>query len=60
MASENVKIMAEIALNLRENKQSISECVESLKKLESLLRDISNARDFYTIGMYIVCYIATL
>ena len=54
------EFMAEIALKLRENKQSISECVESLKELESLLSDIDNARDFYTIGRYIVCYIVTL
>jgi hypothetical protein len=44
------EFMAEIALKLRENKQSLSECVESLKELESLLGDIDNARDFYTIG----------
>jgi hypothetical protein len=59
MESENENIMAEIALNLREIKQSLSECVESLKKLESLFFDSGlsgdNIRDFYTIGMYIVC-----
>ena len=54
------EFMAEIALKLRENNQSLSECVESLKELESLLSDIDNARDFYTIGMSIVCYIVKL
>ena len=60
IAAKPVNVMAEIALKLRENKQSLSECVESLKELESLLSDIDNARDFYTIGRYIVCYIVTL
>jgi hypothetical protein len=59
-AAKPVNIMAEIALNLRENKQSLSECVESLKELESLFRNYKNARDFYTMGRYIVCYIVTL
>ena len=44
------EFMAEIALKLRENNQSLNECIESLKELESLLSDIDNARDFYTIG----------
>lgn len=44
------EFMAEIAVKLRENNQSISESVESLKELESLLSDIDNSRDFYTIG----------
>ena len=60
MAKENVKIMTEIGLKLRENKQSVSECVESLKKLDSLLSKHKNARDFYDMGTYIVCYIVTL
>lgn len=44
------EFMAEIALNLRGNNQTVSESVESLKELESLLTDIDNSRDFYTIG----------
>ena len=54
IAEKPENVMAEIALKLRENNQSLSECVESLKELESLLSDIDNARDFYTIGRYIV------
>ena len=62
MANEDVKIMAEIGLKLWENKQSVSECVESLQELERLFRTSfsKNVGDFYTIGMYIVCYIVTL
>ena len=48
------EFMAEIALKLRENNQSLNECIESLKELESLLSDIDNARDFYTIGKLIL------
>ena len=47
------EFMAEIAFKLRENNQSLGECVESLRELESLLGDIDNARDFYTIGKLI-------
>ena len=52
------EFMAEIALKLRENNQSLNECIESLKELESLLSDIDNARDFYTIGksIYLLLY----
>ena len=42
--------MAEIALKLRENKQSLSASLDSLRELESLLGDIDNSRDYYTIG----------
>jgi hypothetical protein len=60
IAAKPVNVMAEIALKLRENKQSLSECVESLKKLESLFRNYKNVQDFYTMGRYIVCYIVIL
>ena len=50
------EFMAEIAFNLRGNNQTISESVESLKELESLLTDIDNSRDFYTIGEYFIPY----
>ena len=60
IAEKPENVMAEIALKLRENKQSLSECVESLKKLASLLSEQENAQDFYDMGRYIVCYIATL
>ena len=64
MAKENVKIMTEIGLKLRENKQSVSECVESLKKLAQMFeidhRNNDNVPDFYDMGRYIVCYIVTL
>jgi hypothetical protein len=59
MASENVKIMAEIALKLMENKQSLSDCVESLKELVKMFGispvNSDNVGDFYTKGRYIVC-----
>ena len=64
MAKENVKIMAEIGLKLRDNRQSVSECVESLKKLEEMFRidhrNDDNVQDFYDMGRYIVSYIVTL
>lgn len=50
------EFMAEIAVKLRENNQSISESVESLKELESLLSDIDNSRDFYTIGKIFILF----
>ena len=46
------EFMAEIALKLRENKQNLSDSLDSLRELESLLGDIDNSRDFYTIGKY--------
>ena len=54
-AANPVNIMTEIALKLRENKQSLCECVESVKKLDSLLSKHKNARNFYDMGTYIVC-----
>eukprot|EP00596_Hydrurales_sp_CCMP1899_P007535 CAMPEP_0119038928 /NCGR_PEP_ID=MMETSP1177-20130426/8136_1 /TAXON_ID=2985 /ORGANISM="Ochromonas sp, Strain CCMP1899" /LENGTH=184 /DNA_ID=CAMNT_0007002141 /DNA_START=109 /DNA_END=660 /DNA_ORIENTATION=- len=44
------EFMAEIAVKLRDNKQNLSESIESLRELESFLDDIDNARDFHTIG----------
>ena len=60
IAAKSVNVMAEIALKLRENKQSVGECVKSLKELEWLLSRKTNARDFYEMGTYIVCYIVKL
>ena len=60
IADKPENVMAEIALKLRENKQSLSECVESLKTLASLLSEQENAQDFYDMGRYIVCYVVTL
>lgn len=50
------EFMAEIALKLREKKQNLSESLDSLRELESLLGDIDNSRDFYTIGLMNLCY----
>lgn len=44
------EFMADIALKLREKKQSLTESLDSLRELESLLGDIDNSRDYYTIG----------
>ena len=48
--------MKKIALTLRENKQSLSDCVESVRELVRMFGVSSDSvGDFYTIGMYSVC-----